>query len=115
MDRHARSVGVTIANGAALSEAFSMEAFSMGVVHMPAAWTAASIGFKVAATQGGTYLPLYDESASLVQISGPAVDKAYVLPPAAAAMPWVKLWSQDGSGNNTNQGGDRTITVTVKG
>ena len=65
----------TIASGANLSDAFDMRKYTMGQVIMPAAWTAASIGFKVCSTLGGTYAILYDSNGNLVQISSPAAAK----------------------------------------
>jgi hypothetical protein len=94
--------------------AIEMRAFSQMVVHMPAAWTAASIGFKVSNDENGTFLPLYDDDGNLVQIDSPSASQAYVAPAALAAAHWVKLWSQNGSGTNTAQAADRTFTVDLK-
>jgi hypothetical protein len=111
----ATSTSVTIALSGNLSGAFDMSRYSMGVVHMPAAWTAASLGFKVCAEEGGTYLPLYDETGTLVQISSPAASQSYNLPAELAGCRWVKLWSQNGSGTNTAQAAARTIGLDLKG
>lgn len=105
---------LTIANGANTSEEFDFTLYTMLTVHMPAAWTAASIGFQVAHTSGGTFQPLYDELGNLVQISSPAVDRSYQAPPELAGSRYVRLWSQNGAGVNTNQGGDRSISVSLK-
>ena len=105
---------LTIANGASLSGAFDFRLFTMGVVTMPAAWTAASIGFTVAPEESGTYVTLYDHDGTLVQISGPAVDKGYELPPELAGASWVKLFSQDGAGAAANQGAERTLGLQLK-
>ena len=114
INRSTKFQSMTIANGAAVSDAFDMRDYSGGQLVMPAAWTAASIGFQVAASEGGTYSPLYDSSAAIVEISGPAVDKAYQLPVELFGAHWVKLWSQDGAGNDTNQGAARTVIVELK-
>ena len=58
-DTHVKTV--TIANGAALADAIDMRRYSFLIVHMPAAWTAASIGFHVSDSLGGTYEPLYGD------------------------------------------------------
>jgi len=113
--RKTSKVVVSIANGANLSDAFDMRLYTMGVVHMPAAWTAASIGFKVSDAKAGTYQPLYDDNGTLVQIDSPAASKNYTLPTPVANCAWVKLWSQDGSGTNTNQGAARSLTISLKG
>ncbi len=104
----------TIASGAALSDAFDLRDYTMGLIHMPSAWTSASIGFHVCSTLAGTFLPLYDKNGSLVQIASPAASSAYALPAEVAGAHFVKLWSQNGSGTNTNQGAARTIVVDLK-
>lgn len=105
---------MTIANGAAVSGVIDMRFFSGMTVHMPAAWTAASIGFQVCDTADGTFLPLYDKSAAIVEIDGPAVDIAYAAPAEIFASLYVKLWSQDGAAADTNQGAERALIVTLK-
>lgn len=114
INRHTKVQTLTIANGAAESDAFDMRDYAGGQLHMPAAWTAASIGFKICYTPGGTYLPLYDEDATLVQISSPSVDCSYQLPIALYGVSHFKLWSQDGSAGDENQGAARSIIVEVK-
>ena len=106
---------IVIANGANLSNAFDMRDFALLVVTMPAAWTAASIGFKVSPTKSGTFVPLYDDDGTLIQIDSPTADNAYTAPAGIAAGHWVKLWSQNGSGSDTNQAAERTLTVSMKG
>lgn len=113
--RQQATVIVAIALNGNLSGEFDMRPYAMGLVHMPAAWTAASIGFKVASESGGTFLPLYDKNGSLVQVSSPAVDTAVAFPAEVAACKWVKLWSQDGSASNTAQAAARSLTVDLKG
>jgi hypothetical protein len=104
---------LTIENGAAVSEAFDMAIHAGATILMPAAWTAANIGFKVCASSDGTFLPLYDDSGSIVEVSA-AASKAFSAPAALFGASWVKLWSQDGAGSDTNQGADRAITVLLK-
>jgi hypothetical protein len=115
IQRDHTTVDVTIANGASLSQAIDFRQFSLMTVRMPATWTAASIGFKVSDTAGGTFSPLYDDGGSLVQISSPTANNAYVAPAEVAAGHWVKLWSQNGSGSDTNQAAARTLAVDLKG
>ena len=114
INRTTKYKSMTIANGAPLSDAFDMRDYAGGNLYMPAAWTAASIGFKIATETGGTYTPLYDDAAAIVEIDGPSVDNAYVLPKELFAAQHVKLWSQDGAGANTNQGAARTIIIELK-
>lgn len=105
---------MTIANGAAVSDAFDMKDYAGGNLYMPAAWTEASLGFQIATSQGAAYYPLYDSAGDIIEISEPVVDKAYQLPRDLFGCLWVKLWSQDGSGNNNNQGAARTIVIELK-
>lgn len=112
--RRSKTQTVTIANGANLSDEFPFDAFTMLIVHIPAEWTAASIGFKVASARGGTFLPLYNENGALVQIASPLVDAAYSAPAELAGAQFIKLWSQDGTGSNTNQAADRDLVIDMK-
>ena len=114
LERQDSTVTATIALGAAVSDAIDMQQYAMGTVHMPAAWDAASIGFKVSTTLAGTYLPLYDESGALVQIASPAVDQAYTLPARVAACRFVKLWSQNGAGTDVAQTAARSLPLDLK-
>ena len=114
INRTTKTQSMTIANGTAVSDAIDMRDYAGGNLYMPAAWTAASIGFQIAKDAGGTYYPFYDETATIVEIAGPAVDTAYTLPKELFAAQFVKLWSQDGAGANTNQGAARTIIIELK-
>lgn len=114
MERTIAQQVLAIANGAAVSDIMTTRGFAGGMLLMPAAWTSASIGFKVCNAEGGTFLPLYDHTATLVQIPAPAVDRAYEIPPEVFAAPFVQLWSQNGSGTNTNQGAARSVPVMMK-
>ena len=60
--RKSRTILVVIANGTAVSERFDLRDVAGIIIHMPAAWTAASIGFQVCEDETGLYLPLYDEA-----------------------------------------------------
>lgn len=113
IERRYRMATLTIANGAALSDAVDVRAFAGGVVSMPAAWTAASIGFKHAPTVDGTYQPLYDDSGTLVAASA-AASRDIVLPDTLFACSFVKLWSEN-AGSDANQGAERSIKISLKG
>ena len=104
----------TIAASGNLSGAIDMRRFTRLLVHMPSAWTAASIGFKVAPSNGGTYQILYDDNGDLLQIDSAAASKSYAAPAGIAGAGWVKLWSQNGSGTNTAQAAARTLTLELK-
>ena len=103
---------VTIPNGEALSDAVVFGPYSKGVIHMPAGWTAADIGFHVSSDEVGTYQPLYD-GANPVVISGPDADLVFPLPAGLAPAHFFKLWSNT-AGADTNQGADRDIVVELK-
>ncbi len=114
LERQERAVTATIPAGGALSEEIDVSGFAMGTLYMPAAWDAADIGYLSAPATGGTFLPLYDESGALVQVSGPAASKAYTLPARALAGGYIKLWSQTGAGVDVNQTAARAITLILK-
>ena len=107
-----QTLSITIANGAALSAAFNMDTFTRGIVHLPAAWTTADIGFYVSSEFGGTYTKLSDAS-GIVVISGPVASGSYVLPSNMVAARFVKLWSNL-VGADENQGADRIMTIDLK-
>ena len=109
-----RAKTLTIASGAAVTEALDVSIYTSGIVLMPAAWTAASLGVQVSDREGGTYYPLYTKAAAISEVDGPAVSKAYALPEEAFTASWVKLWSQDGAGADTNQAAARTLKVLLK-
>ena len=103
---------VTIPNGTALSNVVSFHEYAYGILHMPAAWTAASIGFQVCSTIDGTFLPLYDEGGTLVELTV-TVDQAHPLPAEVLAARYVKIWSETG-GAGVNQGAARSLIVDMK-
>lgn len=109
---------VIIANGQAESDVIDISHFvgDAGVITIPSAWTAASIGFKVSATSTGTYSALRDEFGNIVQVTGiqTAAAGVYKLPDALRGVLYLKLWSHN-AGVSANQGADRVITLSVKG
>ncbi len=111
--RKSYSYNVSIANGVALSNVISMIEFGYGIIHMPAAWTAADIGFQVSSELDGTFLPLYDDAGALVEISSPAVDQAMRIPVEVLASRFVQVWSQSG-GADVNQGAARALIIDMK-
>lgn len=114
------SFNLTIANNAALSAAFSMQDYAGGIVTVPSAWTAANIGFQVCFEPAGTFAILRDDEGTPVQISGILTNgvRAYAFPDKVFAAHWVKLWSKSSTAateTDTNQGGDRALSVVLKG
>ena len=114
LTRSFSTTSVTIAAGGNLSNAIDFSKMTMMTFRMPAVWTAASIGFKVSASESGVFLPMYDDAGDLVQIDNPLINRSYSSPPALSVAHWVKLWSQNGTGTNTAQGAARTISVDLK-
>lgn len=104
---------VTIPNGTALSNIIDFREYAYAIVHMPAVWTAADIGFQVSSELDGTFLPLYDDAGALVEISSPAVDQAHAVPVEVLAARFVKLWSQN-AGVDANQGAARSLIIDMK-
>jgi hypothetical protein len=83
------------------------------ILHMPAVWTAADIGFLVSSTLDGTFLPLYDDAGALVEIASPAVDQAHAIPLEVLAARFVKVWSQS-AGTGVNQAAERALILDMK-
>jgi len=113
MARITSEVTTSIANGAALSSAVNTADHEYGIILMPAAWTAASIGFQIS-YDNSTYYKLYDHDGNLLQVDSPAASGAYQIPNAAMTARYMKLWSQNGSGTNTNQAAARTVKLLLK-
>jgi hypothetical protein len=95
------------------TEAFPFSAFAGGQVNMPAAWTTANLGFYTSPTLSGTYLPYYDDTGTLVQVTSVAASKAFSFPAALYPCRFVKLWSQTG-GTVVAQAAARTVVVSLK-
>ena len=115
--RHYQVLKVTIANGEALSGEIDLRDFAAGIVYMPAAWTAADLGVKVAHTSGGTFQPLKDASNgydTTVSIDAVVASACYHLPEWVFAAQYIKLWSHNGSGTDTHQAAARDIYVMLK-
>ena len=111
--RESYTFPVTIPNGTALSNTIDFREQAYAIVHMPAAWDAANIGFQVSSELNGTFLPLYDDGGAIVEIAGPAVDQAHAVPVEVLAARFVKLWSQT-AGADTNQTATRSLIIDMK-
>jgi hypothetical protein len=113
ISRNTSHVTLTIASGAALSEAVDMREYAGGVLRLPAAWTAASLAFQHSDTANGTFQPLYKSDNSLVEMTV-AASRDYALPDQLFGCAFVKLWSET-AGSNVNQGADRAFALHLKG
>ncbi len=103
---------VTIKNGQALSDLIDLRRFPTGGYVMPAAWTAASIAFKVS-YDGVNFYPLKNAGGTLIEHTTPAINEARALPAEAASFYFLKIWSETG-GANVNQAADRAFVVGTK-
>lgn len=110
---------LTIANGAALSDAFSMEVNIGGQVYVPSAWTAGNIGFKISDTLAGTYDIALDDTGVPIQISTVNTGRAgwYAIPTKLFPAKYVKLWSKSATAateTDVNQAAARAMKVVLK-
>lgn len=113
-------ISVTIPNGTAESEEMDWRPYAGGIVWIPNPWTDANLGFKISPTTGGTFTNLRDYFGAPVQISGIAIAEVhpYQIPEELFSAGFVKLWSKDTTAateTDNNQGGDRVLTVALKG
>ena len=108
------TVTVTIAIGTALSDTIDFRDMAGAMLHMPAEWTAADIGFYISPTGvADTFQPLYDELNAIVMIDGATAGRSYALPAEVFAAHYVQLWSQN-AGVSENQAADRVIQLSLK-
>lgn len=103
----------TIAASAAVSGIIDKRGRVMMAVHVPATITAASLGLKAATASDGTFGPVYDKDGNLYTLTMTAGAVLVLDPQIVAALRYVKLWSQNGSGVDTNQGGARVFGVSL--
>lgn len=115
--RATKVLQVTIAASEALSEAIDVRQWANGTIFMPAGWTTADLGAKVAPGHDATYVPLADYSNAFgtdVAVDGPVANRAYPMPGWWFGVHYLKLWSQNGSGEDVAQTAARTITICLK-
>jgi len=109
----------TIAANTCESETISVRRVTGMLVYLPSAWTAAGLGIKVSPVPNTTFKPLYIPTSYsglpvLAQVASVKAGQAYVMPTTALDAGYIKLWSQNGHGNNVNQTADRKIGVSLK-
>jgi hypothetical protein len=116
INRFSSKLAVTIAASEAISEAVAFMNFAGGLLQTPAAWTAGSIAFKVCDRPDGTFIPLRDKTAALVEITSIVANAAaaYPLPDELFGALYFKIWSET-NGSDTNQTAARSLTITLKG
>jgi hypothetical protein len=101
---------VTILSGTSLSGAVSLpEGFIFTGVQMPSAWTTANLTFQFS-IDGATYTDAYDEVGT--EITVVAAASRFIRIPELGAVRYVKIRSGT-TGTPVNQGGNRTINLSV--
>ncbi len=115
MEREARFVETKIAATAAESDVIDATWPAGAGLITPAALEASTkIAFKVSPSKDGEFLPLYDESNVLVEVTVTLdAAKAYALPDAVFAWPYFKLWTE-AAGVDVAQTTERTFLVVLK-
>lgn len=104
---------VTIAISAALSDPIDLSKYSGGVILMPAAWTAAGIGFKVSNSYGGTYVALIDAAGDEIEAAAAGVvSVAHPMPAAIFGFKYIKLWSET-AGADVTQAAERVLNLLL--
>lgn len=111
---------MTIASGAAVSDGVSIEKHPVDrlAVQVPAAWTAADIGFDVS-QDDSTYIPLKGATGSRLKITGVATGAAgvYIAPAETFLVDgyrYVRLASLDtGDESAENQGAARSLVLVL--
>lgn len=125
MARGSRPVIVTIASGAAVSDAIQLQAGEcvLGVL-TPSAWTAADIALQIA-LDGATFVDVLGSDATLLKLAtvvGVAASEFHMATHSISAgvgdVPYgpqtVRLRSVNtGSAANVNQGATRSLTVLI--
>lgn len=103
----------TIPISTALSDVIDFRGVSFMQIVMPAAWTAADLGFYVSATRDGTFGMLQDSGATRIECTGVAVNLRMQCPNTIAGSAFLKLWSQN-AGVDANQAAERAIQIILK-
>ncbi len=115
MERESKTFEVVVANGESESGAFELAWAAGAGVITPAALDATTcIAFKVSDAIDGTFLPLYDDTNAVVEITVELAEaRAYVVPDGVFAWRYAKLW-MEAAGGDVGQSADRTFIVSLK-
>lgn len=106
-----QSLDVVIANGASLSDPIRLAGNVLAGVHMPAAWTAASLTFQVS-NDGTTWRNLFDAEGTEVEVVATA--GVAIILDTSSFLPWRHMRIRSGtSALPVNQGADRTIIAEL--
>ena len=101
----------TIANGASLSDALTLNGGRLTVIEMSAAWTAAALTFQ-ASMDGTNYFNVYDDNGNEVYVIVDASRRVHIDIEALNQQKYIKLRSGT-SVTAINQGAARTLYVEV--
>jgi hypothetical protein len=113
------STGLTISVVTTGDGAIDLTGISWMSVITPTAWDAADLCAFACTTRDGTYVPMRDETGTILSIAGiptAAAASLYVPGKVNAGGPWVKFRSITVGTDPTsavNQSADRTLTVVV--
>jgi len=103
---------VTIASGAALSDAAGLAGRVLVGIAMPGAWSAADLTFQASVDGGSTWLEVYGTGGSAVQYQAAANRFVAIDPAAWRGVRHLKVRSGTAS-VPANQGGDRILTLVM--
>lgn len=103
---------VTIANGQSLSEAVNLGGYVLVGIHMPAAWTAASLTLQGSAA-GATFGNVFDDEGTELEVDAAASRYIPLGPEKTCSLAHVKVRSGT-SGSPVNQEGARTLTLVAR-
>lgn len=114
-----QSSAATITSGAAVSGKIDLSGGSgltMVGLLMPAAWTAAAIGFQITFDDGTTWFEAYTTAGVPLQIASPVAGKYHPLDPADFnSFAKFRLHSATaGTTTDVNQGADRVFSVIAR-
>lgn len=104
---------ITIANGASLSSEIKITEETITGIVMPSAWTAANITFAAAASEGGTFVPVYDAAGTELEVTAAASRFIAISPDALRAARYLKVRSGT-SGSAVNQAAERSIVLVLE-
>ncbi len=108
---------VTIPNGAALSEVFAVQGLAIVGLFMPAAWTAAAIGFKIGNNNRAADCVSVYGAGGDPMTTGVLTAATYVAFPASDAIfgPFMQIASVTTlTVTGVNQGADRVLLLVVR-
>lgn len=111
-DAGINTASATIANGASLSDAVTIQNSAVVGIIMPGTWTAAVLTLQ-GSVDGTTFTDLYDPFGAEIVIAA-AASRHIVIPPASLnGLAAIKLRSGT-AGAAVNQGAARSITVVTR-